>query len=701
MGPRYQAGDGEEEVIPPKPRNLKPIDNEEESEEKPVAIKSSLKSGLKPTPPPGKKPEGSPARRVKKASEDSDAEGEGDDKFNAEAEAKMAKTEKKQQQDTERKSRFESRKSLAGALLGGLIHKDLGPGRQYTDILYAKAEQKLLWRKLDMAPDDDEVEEKKPQRKGLQFGANDSVEFEDENAPAGGKEKVSASDKAAKVRRQSAFILSPMDLMGDLGGDGGEEPGTGGSGGDQDSGGEEPGPGEAPEVADKAPVNRGPHPLKDLLTAKKIKVDAVKKALEELKSNPNDLAYWLEAPLDPSGVPPKPLGVAIAEGNPGLVEMLVNDFNVDVTTPFAHTSMYKGWVKPGVPFVESVVSRKGRFVGTMLADKLGKIEEMLKAGAEKQAAEKAAREAGGDSGGTATTGGDAGGSAEPEEQKEAIPHTQGHPKQTYEVMEHVGDGDTSTVWGGWHLGTKLSVAIKAEAKSDEAGIWDEIALLKTFQCDKLVKLYETFENEAQVFMVLELCQGGRLYDSVGVAGSGTESIVDRDGVRSPKLFKQMASAVSYLHENSIAHRDIQLENFLIYNSPTNIADAVLKLIDFTTAKEYSDGNELITKVCTPMYVAREILSRRMEVYTEKVDIWSLGVTYFIMLCGHPPFAGESDMDILKKVKRGTWKFEPKKAWRDVDEQACDLVTNMIQMKAEDRLSAQEVLKSSYLKDAEC
>jgi calcium-dependent protein kinase len=274
-------------------------------------------------------------------------------------------------------------------------------------------------------------------------------------------------------------------------------------------------------------------------------------------------------------------------------------------------------------------------------------------------------------------------------------HTQGHPKDVYEIVEHLGDGDTSTVWGGWHTESMRSVAIKTEGKSDEAGIWDEINIMRKIKHNNISSLYETFENETQVFMVLELCSGGRLYDAIGLSQGDKKAITTRH----PGVLKQLVDCVAFLHQNQICHRDIQLENFLLDKPVDELHKATLKLIDFTTAKDYGSGQELVTKVCTPIYVAREILTRRIEPYTEKVDIWSLGVLFFILVSGHPPFAGSTDFDILKKVKKANWSFEPAKIWKDASEEVIDLISKMIVADAGDRLSAQEVLSHPFLKNA--
>eukprot|EP00434_Breviolum_minutum_P043110 symbB.v1.2.038404.t1/scaffold5962.1/size22111/1 len=155
----------------------------------------------------------------------------------------------------------------------------------------------------------------------------------------------------------------------------------------------------------------------------------------------------------------------------------------------------------------------------MLADRLTKIEEMLTVPDAEQAVDdldtlevESSKSA---FGAIAATWGT--------EELSKPRHTRGHPKGVYEVLEHLDEGDTSTVWGGVHLPTKVSVAIKIEVKSDEIEMWEEIDIMRRLRHPNICRLFETFESETQVFMVLELCTG-RLYDSLSSKEDGRYSV---------------------------------------------------------------------------------------------------------------------------------------------------------------------------------
>lgn len=461
------------------------------------------------------------------------------------------------------------------------------------------------------------------------------------------------------------------------------------------------------------PAAVGPHPLKDLITAKKVDMVEFRKVFAALPVESD----WINTPLD-LGPPliPQPIVFAVGMNDPALVDLII-DLGADCMHAYNGPSMYKGWVKPGLTLVQCVQNRKGRFVGTMLADKLTDIEMKLIAAVAAQHAKAAAAGQDEEESDHAETEKpdeeiqiveehvEAAGTldGEPSRRKSVavkisggstMRHTQGHPGEVFEISEHLCDGDRSSVWLGFHKETKSPVAIKTEHKSTaiEAWLWEEINLMrKVDEHPNIAKLFETFESEKQIFMVLELCEGGRL--------SARNTKEDCAVVlKSPKLMRQTTMAVDFLHGKGIAHRDIQLDNFLLADDKP-LSEAVPKLIDFTTSKLFGPDLPLKTKICTPGYVAKEILTRKEVPYTEKVDVWSLGVVFFMMLSGTPPFYGETDFDTLKQVKKGVFKFEPEDRWAPVPEEAKQLICGMINPKVEDRLSASAVLAHPFLANA--
>ena len=138
----------------------------------------------------------------------------------------------------------------------------------------------------------------------------------------------------------------------------------------------------------------------------------------------------------------------------------------------------------------------------------------------------------------------------------------------------------------------------------------------------------------------------------------------------------------------MAHRDLKPENILI---DVNNRGAI-KVIDFGTSHHYGKPTTNMHQMYgTPYYITPEVLHGN---YTEKCDLWSIGVMLYIMLCGSPPFNG-SDDQIIHKVKKGNWTFRGQ-AWATISEEAKDLVTKLMEKNINDRLSAVDALQHPWI-----
>lgn len=436
-------------------------------------------------------------------------------------------------------------------------------------------------------------------------------------------------------------------------------------------------------------------PLKELFLAKKPDEKALRKLLKSLSEA--DVKKWVHAPLDATPPPmPAPLFSAVAGVHANLIEVLI-EFGVNVSEQYPGKSMLKGWVKPNTPLVECVQGRKGRFLGTMLGDKLGKIEMMLvtaqSQGSGKPAEAKVEE-------------------APPEpppmmrgrrksvKMKAAagvIEHTHDHPSSKYELVGTHDDGNPSNIREAMHSETGQVYAVKAGSKFDEsvadpeAALWSEIGVIRKMCHPNIVRLHETFENDSHIFMVLEGCLGGELFDRLVAEGRFAE----RDALR---VGYQIGSALRHLHGVQVCHRDIQPETFfLAEEGPLN--ETGVKLIDFSTAREFSIDSRMQTKVCTLHYVAPEILTCA-DGYTEKVDIWSYGVLLYTMIAGAPPFNAESEMEILNLVKVGKFDYAPASVWSGVEDSTRDLINKCLTGNPEERPTTLGIMDHAAMQRAE-
>lgn len=220
----------------------------------------------------------------------------------------------------------------------------------------------------------------------------------------------------------------------------------------------------------------------------------------------------------------------------------------------------------------------------------------------------------------------------------------------------------------------------------------EINILSKMDHPNIIKLYEVFEDKRYVYLVMEECTGGELFDKIISKLQSDTLFTEKE---TAKMFKQVMSAIAYCHKEGICHRDLKPENLLLANKSD---DSPIKVIDFGLSNIYKDlktGQEIkmTTKVGTAYYVSPEVLSGN---YDEKCDIWSAGVILYILLCGDPPFNGSNDNEIYKKIKQKKFAYT-NPIWKNVSDQAKDLINKMLS-DPDKRPTAIEVLQHEWIKD---
>mmetsp|Transcript_3047 Transcript_3047/g.7287 ORF Transcript_3047/g.7287 Transcript_3047/m.7287 type:complete len:552 (-) Transcript_3047:150-1805(-) len=254
----------------------------------------------------------------------------------------------------------------------------------------------------------------------------------------------------------------------------------------------------------------------------------------------------------------------------------------------------------------------------------------------------------------------------------------------------LGEGSYGTVKKCTNTATGVARAVKSIHKHllkarGLKQLEEEVGIMKVLDHPNILKLYESFEDPRRIYLILELCEGGELFDRIVTSKRFTERTA-------AIIVREMLLAINYMHQNNIIHRDLKPENFL-FATQDEVGTTPLKLIDFGLSKRYSPGTMLSTKAGTPYYVAPEVLSGS---YGDKCDIWSIGVIAYICLCGSPPFYGRDTKDVLEAVTTADIHFE-KKSWQNVSAQGRQVVLEMLSRDLDVRPSAAEALNTPWLK----
>ncbi|XP_032069596.1 calcium/calmodulin-dependent protein kinase type IV [Thamnophis elegans] len=255
----------------------------------------------------------------------------------------------------------------------------------------------------------------------------------------------------------------------------------------------------------------------------------------------------------------------------------------------------------------------------------------------------------------------------------------------YDLESELGRGATSIVYRCRQKGTQKPFAVKILKKTvDKKIVRTEIGVLLRLSHPNIIKLKEIFETPTEISLVLELVTGGELFDRIVEKGYYSE----RDAA---DAVKQILEAVAYLHANGIVHRDLKPENLLY---ATQAPDAPLKIADFGLSKIVADHVTMKTVCGTPGYCAPEIL--RGCAYGSEVDMWSIGIITYILLCGFEPFYDErGDQYMFKRILNCEYDFVSP-WWDDVSLNAKDLVRKLIVLDPKKRLTTFQALQHPWV-----
>ena len=260
----------------------------------------------------------------------------------------------------------------------------------------------------------------------------------------------------------------------------------------------------------------------------------------------------------------------------------------------------------------------------------------------------------------------------------------------YEIIKEIGSGGFSRCLQVKNKTTGLLYACKELSKknlSDYEGLMREVNLMIKLDHPNIIKLYEVYETDKNIYLIMELCTGGELFDRIVENTENGKQFTEKEAAN---IFKQMMSAINYCHKNGIVHRDLKPENLLYLNKEEN---SPIKVIDFGMSKRFNPKHYMSEKVGTAYYISPEVLQGK---YDEKCDIWSAGVILYIIICGYPCFNGDDDDEIFAAIQRGKISF-PSPEWDDISDDVRKLIKKMC-CPPDKRLTADQVLNETWVKD---
>lgn len=247
----------------------------------------------------------------------------------------------------------------------------------------------------------------------------------------------------------------------------------------------------------------------------------------------------------------------------------------------------------------------------------------------------------------------------------------------YILGKTIGEGTFGKVKLGTHILTGEKVAVKILEKERIVDVADvervarEIHILKLVQHPHIIQLYEIIETPRQLYLIMEFCPGGELFDH----------IVEQGRVKEPeasRFFHQIMAGVEQIHRMNVVHRDLKPENLLL-DEQKNI-----KIVDFGLSNTYQDGQLLKTACGSPCYAAPEMVAGQRYV-PSRCDVWSCGVILFALVCGYLPFEDQNTSALYRKILNADYQ-----APKFISDGVRDLISRMLNTDPETRYTITKI-----------
>ncbi|KAL3614983.1 Calcium-dependent protein kinase 15 [Castilleja foliolosa] len=263
-------------------------------------------------------------------------------------------------------------------------------------------------------------------------------------------------------------------------------------------------------------------------------------------------------------------------------------------------------------------------------------------------------------------------------------------KSKYSVGKELGRGQFGVTYScteistGTHYACKSILKRKLVSKNDKDDMKREVHIMQHLSGQpNIVEFKGAYEDRLSVHLVMEICRGGELFDSIIAQGHYSEKATS-------DLCRQIVNVVHHCHFMGVMHRDLKPENFLLSSKNEK---AMLKATDFGLSVFIEEGKVYRDIVGSAYYVAPEVLKRS---YGKEIDVWSAGVILYILLSGVPPFWAETEKGIFDAILNEDIDFDSQ-PWPSISDSAKDLVRKMLCKDPKNRITSAQVLEHPWIK----
>lgn len=253
-----------------------------------------------------------------------------------------------------------------------------------------------------------------------------------------------------------------------------------------------------------------------------------------------------------------------------------------------------------------------------------------------------------------------------------------------------------------HKGSGHIIALKTYDKKSlnnetaTLNLHREIFVLATLKHPNIMGLYEVIDSRTHVHLVMELCQGTSLYHTIKKR-KPDQRLPEPEAAQ---VFRQIVSAVAFMHEQNVVHRDLKLDNILTHVDSQG--NHIIKLIDFGFATGCTAEERLSNTCGTPHYMDPDLV-KKGSYNGQAADVWALGVILFILTTGKLPFYAAFEADLFRKIQTGRYQYPNDMIEKDgssytPSQSLKNLIRKILEPNPALRITCQQILKEPWLQE---